>query len=739
MLFILMIALLAGLCPGLSPGSASAASAASNVEIPKGYVKLAENDRLMLFANVKKADFAVVDKQAGETWWSNPQDRASDKVAKGAFKMALNSQITVKYANEKNEVQSATSAVSVGTRGKLTYKKLSSGIEFTMDFKKEQFSIPVRYTLTNDYLKAAIMTERIKEYGTNKVLSIALLPYFGAGGKTDTGYMLVPDGSGALIQFNNGKKFADEFSMPVYGTDYNYDRAFVDSYTEQVAMPVFGMKKNESGFAAVIAGNEAGGTVKAAVSGKTTSYNNVYSEYQYRSMGSMTLTQKNFGEKDVNIVERNPENRGSFEVRYYFLSGSQSDYNGMAAKYRQFLIDEKHLKQTATAAGDIPFYVDVYGYVKKKKAFLGFPYQKVIPLTTFQDAQQIIKELKDGGISNTVLRYNGWLHNAYLDRVPSGANVEKKLGGRKGLAKLTDQLKQSGGQLFMNVDFLNVYHGGNGFSRFRDAAMTVVNLPAMQYEYKLNVYDKDNDKPAWYLLAPRALSKFTTSFLNAFKRLNLPDVLKLSFASVGTMVYSDLGLSGTSKTAVPAYYEQALQQAKEQTGGVMTDGGNAYTIPYSQHIVHVPASSSHLDIEDESVPFFQIVLHGWVPYAGSPVNLSSSPEEAVLRSLETGSNPMYAWVGKNTEELADTKLNFLFSADYRTWMASAVKAYNEVNPILSKVAASAIVKHQKLEEGVYQTDYENGMSVIGNYNSDAVLVGGKEVAGGGYLVLNQGR
>ena len=48
---------------------------------------------------------------------------------------------------------------------------------------------------------------------------IHLLPYFVCGASDEDGYILVPDGSGALIGFNNGKINAPQFSMKVYGQD----------------------------------------------------------------------------------------------------------------------------------------------------------------------------------------------------------------------------------------------------------------------------------------------------------------------------------------------------------------------------------------------------------------------------------------------------------------------------------------------------------------------------------------
>lgn len=62
------------------------------------------------------------------------------------------------------------------------------------------------------------------------------MEYFGSADSTEEGYIVVPDGSGALINFNNGKvQLSSEMSIPLYGEDRgkgnSYDKA--PAITEQ--------------------------------------------------------------------------------------------------------------------------------------------------------------------------------------------------------------------------------------------------------------------------------------------------------------------------------------------------------------------------------------------------------------------------------------------------------------------------------------------------------------------------
>ena len=70
------------------------------------------------------------------------------------------------------------------------------------------FTIPIEYRLTENGLSVSVPTKEIEEKGGAVISRIRVLPFFGAAGTDADGYMFVPDGSGALINLNNGCKNA---------------------------------------------------------------------------------------------------------------------------------------------------------------------------------------------------------------------------------------------------------------------------------------------------------------------------------------------------------------------------------------------------------------------------------------------------------------------------------------------------------------------------------------------------
>jgi len=62
--------------------------------------------------------------------------------------------------------------------------------------------------------------------------------------------------------------------------------------------------------------------------------------------------------------------------------------------------------------------------------------------------------------------------------------------------------------------------------------------------------------------------------------------------------------------------------------------------------------------------------------------------------------------------------------------------YKEIGPLLNEVRTLTITGHRKLAEGVYETTFEGGKSVIVNYNDTPfqagdVAVGAEDYALGG--------
>ena len=171
----------------------------------------------------------------------------------------------------------------------------------------------------------------------------------------------------------------------------------------------------------------------------------------------------------------------------------------------------------------------------------------------------------------------------------------------------------------------------------------------------------------------------------------------------------------------------------------MVDGGNAYSLPYADYITNIPEESNNFHITDESIPFLQMVIRGYVDYTGEPINLASDYKRAMLKKIEVGSGVHFRFIYAENPAVKETYYDNYYSCEYRIWLDRALEFYKEFNDALGDVSNQAIIKHEKLAENVYKTVFENGTQVIVNYNKQPVNVEGISIEGLDYKVMKGGQ
>ncbi|MBR6650751.1 MAG: hypothetical protein IKL36_04995 [Clostridia bacterium] len=179
----------------------------------------------------------------------------------------------------------------------------------------------------------------------------------------------------------------------------------------------------------------------------------------------------------------------------------------------------------------------------------------------------------------------------------------------------------------------------------------------------------------------------------------------------------------------------------------MVNGGNAYSVPYADHIIDIATDSSNLLRASESVPFVTMVLHGYTNYSGSAINMEGDVQKTLLKAIETGSSLYFTLCYQNTTALKESdEYNKYYSVSYEIWKDDMIKYYELINEALADVQAFKVVDHQFLEgkfnaneEGfdedagyvvesgsIVSVEYENGTKFIVNYNSFPVIVSAGE-------------
>ena len=210
----------------------------------------------------------------------------------------------------------------------------------------KNFWIPLDYQLTENGLNVSIANEEIQyDKNTFAIASINLLQYFGSASRTESGYMFVPDGSGAIINFNNGKtNISDAVKVQLYGLDQGREREQRPFDNQNAYLPVFGIKKENSALFAIIESGDAGATITADIAGKSTKVidrNRCYPSFKLCEYEELTFstTQK------TSRIYQNQMSSFDISVSYTLLEGDKANYSGMAEYYRNYLLEKNVLSQ----------------------------------------------------------------------------------------------------------------------------------------------------------------------------------------------------------------------------------------------------------------------------------------------------------------------------------------------------------------------------------------------------------
>lgn len=600
------------------------------------------------------------------------------------------------------------------------------------------FEIPLEYRLNGDAVDVSIPLSGVKENGGGSIFRIQMLRYFGAAGTEEEGYMLVPNGSGSLINFNNGKTGTSPYSEYVYGLDPLSAEYTVRENTTDTKLALYGIFRKDSAVFATIEDGASYALLSAYVSGKVNEYNFVYPTFVVRGNDKLSMFGTTGNEADIPIVETNHYD-ANLTVKYTMLTEENADYSSAANYYRDRLVREGKLTAEETTGDDLKFYYDVLGGVGMTKFFLGTQYQGMYPMTTFEEAENIYTDLYDSGITKQVMNFQGWMNRGYYHDVANKIKIPHALGGKSDLEALSSRMTADGNTFYADVAFQKVtfisrrYSYGNETSRYYGAGYVaefgLVNPATLRQTSGLG-YEENH----YYLISPKFLHRYTDAFV---KKIGKYDIGGISLRDLGNELHSDKKRTHIiDREAALDVVTAALGDMKNTGKNILLNAGNDYAFGYADDMINVPLSSNDYYIIDETVPFYEMLIHGYIDYAGSVINLSDTYEKSdiVLNLVENGAAPHFMFSWKNSSDIKTTALNRFYSTSYENWKDDAVAIYNEVNGALKYVTGAAMIKHETLDSGVKAVTYSNGVVIYINTGNSDKTVNGVTVPAKGYLV-----
>lgn len=587
----------------------------------------------------------------------------------------------------------------------------ANGIENSYK-EKPFFRIGLVYCLTDDGFSVSVNTEEI-EYSTNyKPFRIDLLPHFGSCGTDENGYIFVPDGCGGIINFNNGKSDVEQYEKPFFADDSALSKNETKPSSSLSVLPVFSLVNKDSGFMATIdEGYESGG-IKAGVSDNNGRDNYVYSYYDLFPSDTVSLSGNNL---DMFILSSNKIFSSPITVSYHITKGNAS-YTELASEYREYLIKNEIIGQKNVDNSELN--IEFIASALTTKKFLGIPYKNLSPLTTYNQAREIAEEFSKYKLDIT---FSNALEGGKNQKNADSLKTLGILGSSKDWKKLVESAD--------NVSLSYFAQYASELNK-KNSALTLNKNRAGLYNYNL-VSRYIMSQNTLYLVSPLRLKDFSSGVTRSIDSKGIESVKILD---LGYRLNSDFNVSDTVDRYQSRIYSQDYLKTLSEKVNLKVEKGSIYSLPYAEKITNIPTTSSGYLILDETVPFYQIAISGYVAYVTEPINTASDPRDQFLRTVELGGQLAYTWVYALPDNITDNSEEY-FDCLYANSSSQAKEFADAYASLYSKIYNSSIIGHIKINDTLSKTVWDNGTCVYVNYDNEDIEIDGVTVKSKNFTAL----
>ena len=596
----------------------------------------------------------------------------------------------------------------------------ADSVESDAGTDKILFNVTVCYRLDGDALVVEIPEEEMKYPEAYPICQLQVLPYFMSAGTQSQGYLVVPDGGGAQIDFNNGKTAQSAYYSSIYGWDDGYEREkrVQDPFA---AFPVFGMAADGNYLLAIAEGGAAEMSVEADVSGKRSSYNYVKPIFNIVHGEDTSVSAKSAA--TVRVFQSDVPDE-VLTLRYY--SGGSESYVDMALRYREYL-QKKYPSLTQIQDEGYPMLLELVGAIDHVEKVLGIPVRQTLTAVDYKEAAALVKDLSYA--ANLHVRYAAVLNGGADQKVLFNGKPVSQLGSNAQRKAFLQAISDAGAQLYID-GYVETVLNNSWFSANQNAIRSTTNVVAKRYPYwqeRLVVTEDADD--LIYLLNKDAITKAVGALAEEAADWNAG----ASFSDLGHLLYTDFTRKNPySRDDMLRLQSKLLQQLHEEGKRLMVTGGNDYAAVMADFISDMDLSGDSFDIVDRQIPFYQIALHGLVGYAGEPLNCTGDYRRSLLKTVETGAGLSFRFAETDYQELKNNRYTYqdaLFSSVYADWEAEVEALYTRLDRELGHTAQLQIKDHYYVTDYVTCTVYADGTRVYVNYGiQDAVAEGVKVAA-----------
>jgi len=600
---------------------------------------------------------------------------------------------------------------------------------------KPAFSIMLRYILDGKSLIVNVPFDKIGFRAAYPITQLTLLPFMGCGSTTDSGYMLVPDGSGSLIYFNNQKQNQLPYNIRVYGWDEAMPREAVIS-DNKALFPAFGIHKNGASLFCVIEEGSAYASVRADVSGRNSSWNIVYPFFDIVHGALMDIAGRN--QRAVYLYEAALPEGENITLRY--TPCAEPGYMGMAKEYRSWLINNYPVLQNRHVTDGVPAAVEIIGAVNKTQHRFGLPFDLPLKLTSYKETEGIIKDIANLGWKNVHVKLNGWFNRSVDHTVPTKIKLIDALGSKRDFEHIIITAEKDNFIVYPEVDFMFMrdVKAFSGFNLYSDAARFVNRERVQRYPYSFVWF---GERKMWgklnYLARPATTQRMISHFQ---KQAESYKIHNIAFRNMGSKLAGDYHeRRHVSREASMLMRQKKFEELYKADKKIIVNSGFVYAVPWTSIITDMIITEHSFGITDTSVPFLPIVLHGIVPYTGRAINLAEDYTKNLLKTIESGAGLYFSFMEEETAELQETKFRQFYANEYKKWSGDANTLYKKFNADFGHLYNQMIVNHVILAPDVTITEYEDGTRVVVNASDNDYTFNGNNLSADTYTVIRKGQ
>ena len=653
---------------------------------------VAENENFKMLYHADGFDFYIFSKQSGKMWSSAIHSDYMDLSKMSTDKYS--SLIDVSVVDESGTIKNLSLVDKNSSDFSISRGTANNGLTLNVSMPNEQISFDVQILLDKDGFTFNIPQDSLKEQGKSQLMSVSVLPVFGATKIGEDGYIFYPD------------------SYSLYGiskpdfTEYN---AKIEQNIKNIMLPCFGIKQTEGGFFTAIVSGDTTANLNMTID----NCHKVWYKFDYRiyASGEFNYTGSAFGGGTIDkllpeLIECDRK------LKYFLLEGENNTYSDMANIYRDFLIENKVLTRDEESKIDLSL---EFFMAATTKGILG---DSIQVMTTYNQVNDILGELKSQGVNNVNAVLNGWASGGY-EQKPTAAGFESSLGGVSDYKKLKQYAEEQNFELDLAADYLLGDVTKGKFNQKKEVLRELLGGA---------VTDKDEQM---FFINP--LSRLSSS---VDKMINSKTKSSLSLMNSGEILLPNLYEKEViNREQIATEYKKVLEKISNAQDNVSVFGGNYYVLPYVDRIYDIPDSDSGYYQNNQSVPFYQMVVHGYIKYSSVAGNLSENLQYQKLKWIETGSIPHFCITEESPNKLKDTGYNQLFSSQYSLWKDKLTDVYKEFNEKLSGIYNSVMIEHTILNDDLVKVTFENGNVVYINYANNQQNVDNLEIPAMDYVVI----